>query len=247
MRARTLSLLLAALSWFPVTSLSNDNSLDPALPNPNSAIHLSGKAVFGVDVLGRFAIAMDTTDDGVLDHFWQFTADKYLPGPWFKASEVRITYKQGRLVMQSLDDTYFVGLSVKGEPPIKKPASTANSYAYESGVSLLATNGVKMQLASFEPMELKAWPPGFFDSDMLNPQTGPACGATPNWYATQGCACGGPGGGQSCSIGGCSNPPTSLSITCKAGCSACCNCVRYDPPPSNRAGCFCMGPQDPPE
>jgi hypothetical protein len=247
MRARTLSFLLAVFSWFPVTSSSIQNSSVVGLPNPNSAIHLSGEAVFGVDVLGRFAIAMDSTDDGVLDHFWQFTAEEYLSGPWFEASEVRLTYNQGRLVLQSLDNTFFVGLSVEGQPPIKAPASVANSFAHKNGVSLLATNGVKRQLASFEPMDLKAWPAGFYDSDMLNPGTGPACGATPNWYYTQGCACGGPGGASSCSIGGCSNPPTSLTINCKAGCSACCQCVQFDPPPSNRAGCFCMGTQEPPE
>lgn len=252
MNARTWSLLLAVFCWFPVTSLANPDSSD-LLPNPHSAVHLSGDAVFGVDVFGRFAIAMDTNDDGVLDHFWQFTAEQYLSGPWFEASEARLTHKQGRLVMQTLDNTYFVGLSVEGEPRIKTPASVAKSFAYENGVSLRAANGVKRQLASFDPMDLNAWPPGFYDSDMLNPGTGTGatCGPIPNWYNTQGCQCGGPGGTQSCSVSGCSVAPTGQGISCKPACSACCSCVQQQtgnpPVTSTSARCFCIGTLDPPE
>lgn len=233
------ALLLAAI--FAATLLSSPST---SMAKQDSATHWRGTAVFGVDVLGRYLIAVDSTKDGVLDYYWSFTAEEYLAGPWFETSRVTIVQKARQLILRTHDGKYFVGLSMDGEPRMKSPASATRAYVYENGIQLLGTDGVPRLRESFDPMDLSAWPPGIGDADMLNPGTGGViCQPHPNWFFTEGCDAGGPGSqDKSCGVGGCGIAPTSCSVACSDPCFACCSCVNVQvDPPQTTARCGCFG------
>jgi hypothetical protein len=232
------AMLLSFVAVFGVLA----GSASTAGAEENSAKHWRGMAVFGVDVMGRLSIALDSNKDGKLDRYWLFVAEQYLPGPWFATAEAEILEKNGLLILRTPDQRYFVGASIKGGRPLKAPKSSAERYVHENGIQLIGVGGFLRDHESFDPMDLASWPPGFEPDDVLSPgTTGTPCSPYMQWYYTQGCDSGG-GGATSCSVSGCSIAPTSCSASCHALCPACCTCVITNQDPlQTTARCKCFG------
>jgi hypothetical protein len=253
---RTFLVPIAALICASVSSASDaidpKSCPPPRVLTPDETIALKedlstevftakGNLKIGVDALGRFVVAVDSTKDGISDQLILFTDQDRLTGPWSKdLRDATIVGKKGSILISSKRDSYGVSLAVSVAEPDAVPSWAQNSFIRSKGRELVRSWGeAGVAMAALDYGQIESWPKLFWDDLHDNRTQGHCGGGQGQCCDTTGCISGG-NPSMSCTIGGCGSAPTSCSVSGCTGTNpdsfSCCNC---EGPPAGAAGCRC--------
>ncbi len=213
---RLVVLLLLALASFPAANAAVEDS----------ASVITGEALYGVDELGRFLVAVDSHPlDGLADTCLLFTAsERVAGGPWSRRAQVRVVHKDdGTLSLRESPPFFVVSLALSGiDPPAQGNPPQAEEFALHDGLELVALHAGPAGGAALDQMDighLATWPEAFW-YDYHDP-------ASAQCPSDHDCSAGGEGA-CACSIG------------CGAGLSCSVNCSPSSCPESQFACCKCL-------
>jgi hypothetical protein len=163
-----LLLSLAGAATANTMAQANPTTDQAARLQANEATYPDIRVLVGVDLLGRFAVAIDSDRDGVVDKSYLMTTAEKLTGPWsLRIESARVVSTVGTLRIEARDYSFAAALSVDGAPLPKVRGKDhglqdfMQTLVNDKGEELLWVDGSGPALDSLRHDVLESWPEAF--------------------------------------------------------------------------------------
>ncbi|HVY82685.1 MAG TPA: hypothetical protein VG994_16960 [Steroidobacteraceae bacterium] len=152
-----------------------------ALLSADPKLYQNARALVGVDILGRVAIAIDSDRDTFVDEYLLFTDQTRLTGPWSAVLDVATVFRtSGSVRVEASDRSLGIALAVEDaslpELSLNK-RKFAKTVVRSSGVALVRVPaaGEATPFAGLDYNSIQTWPASFQQDTLAPTTTGCSC------------------------------------------------------------------------